>query len=387
MFSWIRRRITLANAAFVVVLVLAMSGGAYAAKHYLITSTKQISPAVLKQLQGKEGPAGAQGPVGARGPLGAPGPAGEKGEKGIRGARGVNGESVQVVTLEEGSACAEGGTEFSINGGKSLACNGAHGSPGTAGQSVTNNALSKGNVHCEEGGAEFKVGSGTATYACNGSPWTAGGTLPSGQTETGAWAASGTPIAGVVHLVPSIEALPTSISFTIPFTAAPTPVVVRGPSPTGAKGNVSSGSNEVTKVTTTEGEFTEGASISGSGIPPGTIIEEIKEMEVTGKPGEFELVLSLSASATATGTEVELTQESLPKGCKGNAKEPGAEKGFLCVFMQRGTNLRIGKFGVLSLEPGEGGFGSTGKTGDLLALLPAKAGNLFADGSWAVTAP
>ena len=50
----------------------------------------------------------------------------------------------------------------------------------------------------EKGGVEFKVeGSSQTQYACNGaegasgSPWTLGGTLPVGATETGSWAFSG----------------------------------------------------------------------------------------------------------------------------------------------------------------------------------------------------
>ena len=57
----IRKRVTYANVAMTLALVFAMSGGAYASK-YLITSTKQISPKVLKTLKGaagKTGPAGA----------------------------------------------------------------------------------------------------------------------------------------------------------------------------------------------------------------------------------------------------------------------------------------------------------------------------------------
>ena len=47
------------------------------------------------------------------------------------------------------------------------------------------------------GGVEFKSASATPDYACNGVdgangyPWTAGGTLPTGSTETGAWGISG----------------------------------------------------------------------------------------------------------------------------------------------------------------------------------------------------
>jgi hypothetical protein len=51
MFSRIRRRIAHPNVVVTLALVLAMSGGAYAASRYIITSTKQISPKVLKALK------------------------------------------------------------------------------------------------------------------------------------------------------------------------------------------------------------------------------------------------------------------------------------------------------------------------------------------------
>jgi hypothetical protein len=48
-----------------------MGGSAVTASHYLINSTKQINPKVLKKLKGRKGDvgkSGAQGPVGAQGP-------------------------------------------------------------------------------------------------------------------------------------------------------------------------------------------------------------------------------------------------------------------------------------------------------------------------------
>jgi hypothetical protein len=119
MFTRISRRFTYVNVAMTVALVFAMSGGAYAAGKYLITSTKQISPKVLKSLQGKTGKAGANG---------APGPAGPTGPGGAAGANGKDG----------------------VNG-----VNGQDGAPGPKGD--------------------------------QGEPWTAGGTLPAGKTETGTW--------------------------------------------------------------------------------------------------------------------------------------------------------------------------------------------------------
>ena len=62
-----RRRLSYANVTATLALVFAMSGGAMAANHYLITSTKQINPKVLKKLTGKTGKTGANGANGANG--------------------------------------------------------------------------------------------------------------------------------------------------------------------------------------------------------------------------------------------------------------------------------------------------------------------------------
>lgn len=73
----IRRHVTYANVAATLALVLATSGSAIAAKHYLLSSTRQISPALLKKLRGrtgKAGPQGAPGQPGANGQAGSPAP-------------------------------------------------------------------------------------------------------------------------------------------------------------------------------------------------------------------------------------------------------------------------------------------------------------------------
>jgi len=62
-----------------------MSGGALAASHYLINSTRQINPKVLKKLKGRTGPRGAIGAEGPQGPLGASGSRGPLGPQGPEG--------------------------------------------------------------------------------------------------------------------------------------------------------------------------------------------------------------------------------------------------------------------------------------------------------------
>ncbi len=81
-----RRRLSYANVTATLALVFAMSGGALAANHYLINSTKQIKPSVLKSLKGAAGPAGSAGPAGPAGPAGAAGAQGTQGPAGAPGS-------------------------------------------------------------------------------------------------------------------------------------------------------------------------------------------------------------------------------------------------------------------------------------------------------------
>jgi hypothetical protein len=78
----LRRHLSYANVVATLALVFAMSGGALAASHYLINSTKQINPKVLKKLKGNTGKTGS---TGLRGQSGATGPQGAQGNQGPAG--------------------------------------------------------------------------------------------------------------------------------------------------------------------------------------------------------------------------------------------------------------------------------------------------------------
>jgi hypothetical protein len=119
MFTTLRKRLHLtpATAIAALALVFAMTGGAYAAGKYVITSTKQISPKVLKSLQGKAGAAGKPGATGAAGPAGpagagtagpqgapgTPGTVGKEGSAGKEGKQGPPGTTGFTTTLPKGS--------------------------------------------------------------------------------------------------------------------------------------------------------------------------------------------------------------------------------------------------------------------------------------------
>lgn len=156
MFKSMHRHVNATSVVAVIALLLAMTGGAYAAGVIKITSIKQISPKVVKQLQGKTGKAGANGvpgPAGASGPQGAAGPQGPGGAGGAKGETGSQGPQ------------------------------GVPGNPGKEGK--------KGET---------------------GSPWPAGGTLPEGATETGVWrfgpvAGSNTTVAVASFPIPLAKAL------------------------------------------------------------------------------------------------------------------------------------------------------------------------------------
>ena len=70
-------------------LFVASTGTSIAARHYLITSTKQIKPSVLTMLKGAKGPKGTIGATGTTGAIGAPGAAGAAGAAGVQGPSGV----------------------------------------------------------------------------------------------------------------------------------------------------------------------------------------------------------------------------------------------------------------------------------------------------------
>jgi len=188
MFSMIRKRFTYANVAMTLALVFAMTGGAYAAKHYLITSTKQISPKVLKSLKGangKNGVAGANGAQGPAGPAGPGGPAGPQGPGGPGGAPGAPGTSVtssEFAGVKE--KCKEGGSEFTVAASKTFACNGVKGKEGPEG--------------------------------------TFGGTnLPHAKTLRGVWAAGGFAEAG--YPTAGVGVSETAVSFALPVSPSPFP--------------------------------------------------------------------------------------------------------------------------------------------------------------------
>jgi hypothetical protein len=87
-------------------LFVALGGTSLAAKHYLITSTKQINPKVLKALKGNAGPRGLPGAAGA---AGAPGKEGPQGKEGAQGKEGPTGPYPTVL--------ASGATESGVWGG------------------------------------------------------------------------------------------------------------------------------------------------------------------------------------------------------------------------------------------------------------------------------
>jgi hypothetical protein len=131
MFSRIRKRCTYANVTATLALFFAMTGGALAASHYLITSTKQIKPSVLSVLKGRPGAVGANG---ANGTNGAVGPQGPQGPQGSAGTNGAAGESVSSAALKpKEGGCTEGGSKFTVGGKETTVCNGKAGANGTTG--------------------------------------------------------------------------------------------------------------------------------------------------------------------------------------------------------------------------------------------------------------
>ncbi len=178
----------------IVALVAALGGGAYAASagsggQALASGKSKAGKPGPRGKTGKQGPAGPVGPAGPKGETGPQGPAGSAGSVGPAGATGPEGPE------------------------------GEPGQDGQNGTSVTSATVSNSGEEGRcvgTGGSKFTAGS-NKTYACNGkegSPWTAGGTLPAGQTETGTW---------LYHNGASTAYLPeiyATVSFSLPLAEA-----------------------------------------------------------------------------------------------------------------------------------------------------------------------
>ena len=180
----------------VIALVAALSGTALAAKGALTGKQKKEVEKIAKKYAGK---AGAPGSAGANGTNGTNGKDGAEGKEGPQGKAG------------------EDGTD------------GTNGTNGAAGKGVEKSTIPPGptDTACDEqGGAIYEVeGSGEEVTICDGkegSPWTAGGTLPAGAVETGSWAFT-RPVEKINVDVGGVEeeiTIGDSISITVPISFA-----------------------------------------------------------------------------------------------------------------------------------------------------------------------
>jgi hypothetical protein len=254
----------------ILALVLATTGAAFAAAGLNSKQKKEVTK-IAKKYAGKNGAPGATGPAGTNGTNGT------NGKDGAPGAPGVGGKSV-VVGSASGAECPEstpaGGATVEVEGEPS-----------------TQEAICNGK---------------------EGSPWTDGGTLPPGATETGVFAdsfpanISGTDSGGDSFEAPVGGQLKLPIPFTIPLSSP---------------------------------------------------IEFLNTHVVTKEQQETETV---PAQCDSDDDGV------------GSAADPQADPGNLCVFIgQAAENL---SFGPLALNPA-GGLGAS-KTGAYLLANTEGAGNL-----------
>jgi hypothetical protein len=296
MFHRIHDRLGTAGVAIAVVaLIAALGGTALAASGALTAKQKKEVKAIAKGLVGT-GPAGAAGANGTNGANGAPG---EKGAAGTNGTNGTNGN-----TVLSGSGAPSGGSpgDFYIKTGAEPEIYG----PKTA----------------------TWPGSGTKLKGSTGSQGPPGvihpgETLPSGASETGAWA---TVMGKVQAEAPHASLGPIPISFNIPLPAA------------------IPGANIKTK-------------------PVGFPTKNLTECEALPEPAERE-----ACEATLKTEEEE---------CPGTEAEPKAKAGFLCLY----TALdKTGHTFILPATTTQAGVAL------FFAVFLAEHEGNAAFGTWAVTA-
>src|SRR5579862_2633648 len=116
-----RSRLSYANVVATFALVIALGGGtAWAAHTYLITSTSQIKPSVLKKLHGAHGAHGKNGTNGTNGTTGATGATGAAGATGATGANLTGQTPLASGQSESGFYAATGGDTSGDSAGTAI---------------------------------------------------------------------------------------------------------------------------------------------------------------------------------------------------------------------------------------------------------------------------
>jgi hypothetical protein len=322
MLSAIRKQLNPATVMAFVALVFATTGGAFAvtgrnsggsparASAARTGSTSAMaSRAKAKSKTGLRGSAGPRGATGAAGSAGPAGPAGATGPVGGTGPQGSPGN-----TGEKGET------------GKA----GEPGAAGAKGRSAIVTEEKPGGSNCKEGGSTVEQeGSGKKIPVCNGSPWTAGGTLPPGKSETGviAWAGA--------EGDENKARLP--ISFTIPLAAA----------------------------------------LPATQVFFDSIEVQSKENTACEALGEPERVAC------------ETKHKEIETACPGKIEERKALPGNLCVYEE--SSLATSPYARIPIRNPEeergGSVGGAGRSGAFLIIQFAEGTTPFINGVWIVTAP
>jgi hypothetical protein len=131
------KRITPAMVIALIALFFALAGGAFAAQHYIITSTKQIKPSVRAALKGQQGTRGATGATGATGDTG---PMGPRGLQGIPGEAAAKGDTGPMGPQGPQGSKGDKGADSTVPGPKGDT--GAPGAPGVSGYQIVKHRMS-----------------------------------------------------------------------------------------------------------------------------------------------------------------------------------------------------------------------------------------------------
>jgi hypothetical protein len=305
----------------VIALVMALVGGAYAAGGLTKSQEKQVKK-IAKKFAGKPGATGPAGPAGTNG---------TNGKDGAAGKAGTNGASVTSTAFtgeeeaQRGEPCQErGGVEFKSSSPAAFACNG------------------------EEGP--------------EGSPWTAGGSLPKGSTETGTW--------GFVRSPGSFRCFEKPGAGEWETSNCHEPAQVAG-----------TGNFEKERIVQ---EATEVWAPVSFPLPlaaplPAAAVHMIKS---NGEELLYNETPCTEPNVPLHCEEVELKPQST---CTGTAAAPTALPGNLCVYLTSPLIPSIDYRGML--PPTFVPPGGAGTTGTLLKFVVQESSQQIGFGTWAVTAP